>query len=296
MFPEVAAFRQWLRRKFPNSSTHHDYGFDLKTFFNWANKPPCQIKVRDIDGFIAFCMTKGLAIGTINRRLCALRSFYAFLEIDLDDPPPNPVLPKRHFIKVGRRLPRDVEDDVLAELFAVVQRVRDQAMFILMLRCGLRVGEIRDLKLDDLLLKPSRGGAARLRVTGKGSVQRVVFLAAQPLAALQAWLAERPKSPDPNVFLNRFGRRYSVIGIERLLGRYCRKAQVKLTCHQLRHTFGRHLAENRVPIVAIKQLMGHARIHTTENYVRIADPQVQADYLAAMDAVQGRLKLPGGVE
>jgi integrase len=235
MFPEVAAFRQWLHRKSPHSSTAQDYGFDLKTFFEWSGKPPRQITVRDIDAFIGYCQDKKLAIGTINRRLCALRSFYSFLEIELDDPPPNPVLPKRHFIKVGRRLPRDVEDDVISELFAVIHRIRDQAMFLIMLRCGLRVGEVRDLKLDDLLLRPPRGGAPRLRVTGKGNVQRVVFLASQPLEALQAWLAERPKSKVANVFLNRFGGRYSVTGIQRLLVRYCRKAQVSVTCHQFRH-------------------------------------------------------------
>ena len=83
MFPEVAAFRQWLHRKSPHSSTSADYGFDLKTFFDWAKKPPRAITLRDVDAFIGYCQDRKLAVGTINRRLCALRSFYTFLEIEL---------------------------------------------------------------------------------------------------------------------------------------------------------------------------------------------------------------------
>jgi site-specific recombinase XerD len=62
-----------------------------------------------------------------------------------------------------------------------------------------------------------------------------------------------------------------------------------ITCHQLRHTFGRHLTEARVPLTTIQRLLGHARLRTTEVYLHISDSQVQADYETAMREVDRRL-------
>jgi site-specific recombinase XerD len=64
-----------------------------------------------------------------------------------------------------------------------------------------------------------------------------------------------------------------------------------VTCHQFRHTFGRHLVEARVPVTTIQKLMGHARLRTTEVYLHISDKQVQADYESAMQHVMERLSL-----
>jgi site-specific recombinase XerC len=111
------------------------------------------------------------------------------------------VLPRRHFIRQGRRLPRDVEDALMQRLFAVIILPRDRAMFVLMLRCGLRVGEVRTLTLQDLYLQPTPGNLPRLWPHGKGGSQRVVYLSAQALVALKAWLAARPNVEDQAVFL-----------------------------------------------------------------------------------------------
>ncbi|HUH96066.1 MAG TPA: tyrosine-type recombinase/integrase, partial [Anaerolineales bacterium] len=181
-----------LRRKSPKSSTAIHYGNDLKLFFAWSNKSYLDVKVQDIDAFIEHSLNKGHTIATVNRRLCALRSLYHFLEIQSETAPRNPVIPKRHFIRKGERLPRDVEDPILEGLFSVINNVRDRAMFLLMLRCGLRVGEVRNLSLSDLYLEPTFGSLPRLWLYGKGNKQRVVYLSAQALAALQNWLLRRP--------------------------------------------------------------------------------------------------------
>jgi site-specific recombinase XerD len=291
MLPEIERFRKWLRRKSPTSSTAIHYVNDLNLFFEWLNKGPNDVKVQDIDTFIEHSQQNGFAIATINRRLAALRSFYLFLAIEADDAPRNPVLPKRHFIRHGEQLPRDVQDIVIKELFAVIQSPRDRAMFLLMLRCGLRVGEVRNLSLVDLYLDPSREKLPRLWLHGKGNKQRVVYLSNQPLSALQTWLSVRPVSSDPAVFLNRFGKRLSVTGIQDRLAGYCHQAGLWITCHQLRHTFGRHLTEQRVPVTTIQRLLGHSRLQTTELYLHISNPAVQADYEAAMREIVRRLPL-----
>ncbi len=294
MLVEIEQFQNWLRRKAPHTSTHVHYTSDLVHFFAWAQKPPGDIKVRDIDAFIEYCQQLGHSLATVNRRLAAIRTFYHFLAIELDDAPANPVLPKRHFIRIGQRLPRDVEDPVVAQLFAVIKSPRDRAMFLLMLRCGLRVSEVRNLSRGDLYLQPAAGKLPRLWLRGKGGRQRVVYLSPQPLAALKTWLQGRPPVDDAAVFVNRYGTRLTVTGIQDRLAHYCRMAGVWLTCHQLRHTLGRHLTEARVPLTSIQRLLGHSRLRTTEIYLHVSDGQVQADFEAAMVEITRRLPLAEG--
>jgi integrase/recombinase XerD len=296
MLAEIESFAKWLRRKSPHTTTVVHYTNDLELFFKWIDKPPNQIGLRDIDAFIEHSQQQGHGIATINRRLAALRSFYDFREIENDDAKPNPVIPKRHFIRQGRRLPRDAQDAEIEKLFAVITCLRDRAMFLLMLRCGLRVGEVRDLSLNDLYLQPNSGSLPRLWLHGKGGAQRVAYLSPQPLTALKAWLAIRPSVKDQAVFINRFGKRFTVTGIQYRLAEYCHQANIWITCHQFRHTFGRHLTEARVPVTSIQRLLGHARLRTTEVYIHISDKQVQADYEAAMQQVMQRLTLSGGAQ
>jgi integrase len=184
-----------------------------------------------------------------------------------------------------------VQDTIVKQLLSVISQPRDLAMFLLMLRCGLRVGEVRDLSLVDLYLDSSRGRLPRLWLHGKGNKQRVVYLSSQPLSVLNAWLSVRPVISDPAVFLNRFGRRLTVTGIQDRLAGYCHQAGIWITCHQLRHTFGRHLTEQRVPVTTIQRLLGHSRLQTTEIYLHISNPAVQAEYEAAMREIVRRLPL-----
>ncbi len=291
MLPEIESFQKWLRRKAPNASTPIHYINDVQLFFAWSGKPPGEITFRDVDAFIEHCQGNHHAITTINRRLNALRSFYHFWAIESPTAPPNPVFPRRHYIRNGTRLPRDVQDKVLRKFFAVITSPRDRAMFILMLRCGLRVGEVRNLSLPDLFLQPSPDTLPRLWLHGKGGGERVAYLSSQALDALNHWLAVRPRSRDQAVFLNRFGRRLTVTGIQDRLAHYCREAGLWLTCHQFRHTFGRQLVEARVPVTTIQKLLGHRRLATTEIYLNISDPQVQADYEAAMEKLVDQLSL-----
>ncbi len=297
MLSEIEHYQQWLRRKFPHTSTLRHYTNDLERFFTWAQKPPGDITLRDIDAFIEYCQRVGHRNATINRRLAAVRGLYRFLAMESDAAPPNPVIPHRHFIRLGQHLPRDVEDDILQQLFDVVADLRDRAIFLLMLRCGLRVGEICNLSLGDVYFQAAPSRLPRLWLHGKGGGERIAYLSSQPLAALKAWLSVRPQVNHPAVFINCFGGRLEVSGIQKRLAHYCSEAGVKLSCHQFRHTFGRHLAESRVPITSIQRLLGHARLRTTEAYIHISDTEAQADYDAAMQGVAKRLRLePAGGE
>lgn len=294
MVPEVQRFGKWLRRKNPQATTQAHYLSDLKLFFIWAEKPPQAITLHDVDAYIEHAQGLGHAVSTVNRRLAAIRSFYDFLELVSDQSPPNPVLPQRHSIRQGRRLPHDAEDADVERLFRVISSPRDRAMFLLMVRCGLRVGEVRNLSLNDLYLQPTTGSLPRLWLQGKGGSQRVAYLSLHAFQSLQEWLSVRPLLDTPALFPNRFGQRFSVRGIQERLATYSRRAGVHVTCHGLRHTFARQMIEAGMPVTSLQRLLGHARIRTTQIYLHISDRQVQSDYASAMKQVEKRLADKGG--
>jgi site-specific recombinase XerD len=235
-----------------------------------------------IDEFVQSQSQQGLKAATINRRLASLSSFFDFLSDEAaDDPWQNPVRWKRHSIKQGRHLPRDVSDETVRRLFAAIDDPRDRAIFSLMVSAGLRVGEVVQLPLADVPgLETTL--VSRLRVKGKGDKERIAWLTSEAMRPVQQWLKLRPASETDLLFLNQHGQPLSVSGVQYRLKQYCQQAQVQLTCHQLRHTFARRLAEQGLPIDSLAKLLGHRSIQTTQLYIDGADPTVRHDFLSAM--------------
>lgn len=283
MLPEIERFHKWLRRKSPGASTHVHYTSDVALFFAWLGKAPAQVKVRDVDAYIEQAQQCGHAMATVNRRLAALRSFYAFLALESDDAPANPVVPRRHFVRQGERLPRDLEDATVDRLLAVVTHPRDRAMFLLMLRYGLRTGEVRRLRLGHLDL-----GARRVRIEqSKGLKDRLVCLSEATVEALNAYLAVRGPA-DEHVFVFRHAPLSGSYCSERL-HTYGRRCGVHVTPHQLRHTCATLLLNAGAPILTVQTILGHRHVDTTLGYARLYDGTVAADYYRAMAQVEARL-------
>jgi len=93
----------------------------------------------------------------------------------------------------------------------------------------------------------------------------------------------RPESESEMLFLNKRGKPISVNGIQYRMRAYCQQANLSLTCHQLRHTFARRLANERMPIESISKLLGHSQIETTQRYTAGANPDLQAEFEQAMN-------------
>jgi len=280
MHPEIEQFKAWLTCQYPTSSTSVHYTSDLVLFFSFAGKPPVEITTQDIDGFIAHCMQKGHTASTINRRLAALNTFYYFLAMTEDHPPLCPVQP-RHFLPKSSPLPRDAQDSDIARLLVASTHPRDKAMLLIMLDCGLRVGEIHTLSLDDIV----EDSPPRLKVRGKGDQLRTVYLSPQAQDALRIWCTHRPITTDRAVFISRRNKQLSVAGIQSILRSLCRKTGQRITCHQLRHTFGRRMAEAGMPVTALRTLLGHKSLRTTQVYVHLSDPHLHVEYDQAMNLV-----------
>jgi site-specific recombinase XerD len=285
-------FEKYLKRRFPGRRTPVDYLSDLRQFRNVCQKAWREIDMHDIDQFVDQQRIDGLKPATIRRRVAALKTFFDFMAEESNDLSwPNPVRFKRHAGKSEKHVPRDLHDDEIEQVWQKITSSRDRAWFALMVRAGLRVGEVVDLKLRDILSQPEGEKPAHLRAYGKGRKERIVLLSADAYAVLSVWLSERGESPLEYVFLNEHRQQLSANGIEWLLKGYGREAGFHLTPHQLRHTYARQLTEAGMPITSLGKLMGHSQISTTQIYTAGADPKLAQAYHEAMSRVE-QVKVP----
>ena len=289
----LARFESYLRRRFPERRTPIDYVSDVRQFMAVCPKPWREVTMHDIDAFVDQQRASGLQPTTVNRRVAALKTFFDFLAEENDDLSwPNPVRFKRHAGKRPRALPRDLHDEDLHRVWEVIASARDRAWFALMVRAGLRVGEVVSLKVSDVLSPAAGERPARVRVCGKGRKERIVLLDIDAYAVLETWLHARPMTDDPHVFLNERGTPLSANGVEWLLHQYGGQVGLDLTPHQLRHTFARQFTEAGMPITSLGKLLGHAQITTTQIYTAGADPALAQAYQTAMSHLVERSPRP----
>jgi len=279
----IETFEKYLKRRYPGRSTAKHYLNDLRIFQQFVgDKSPREITVKTIDAFIEAQQAQGHQASTINRRLSTLASFFDFLSVESGaDDWLNPVCWKRHRVKQGHHLPRDIKDETAERLIAGIDDPRDRAIFELMLKAGLRVGEVVALDLTDLEA-PRLEDLGRVRVYGKGQKERIAWLTVETWRSVQAWLEVRPESETQALFLNQHGRRLSVAGVQYRFKHYTQQAGVKVSCHQLRHTYARRLAERDMPLDSLAKLMGHQSLETTQRYIDGADPVLRRDFERAM--------------
>jgi len=284
MLVEIERFVNWVRRRSPQAHTWQDYRCDLNFFMaSVGDRKPGAITFQDIDRFIGEQSEKGFKPATINRRLASIAALYAFLMPE-DEDLACPVFPRRHHLREPQRLPRPVQETELHEFFSIIEDARDLAMFTLMLRCGLRIGEVASLQLSNLYLDED---FPRMVVSGKGSRQRAVYLSPQAVRVLQDYLAVRPAAVCDEVFLSYQELGLSTHAIHMRLLHYRQQAGLCITCHRFRHTFANDLLNADMPITSIQKLLGHRWIETTQVYVQANDRQVQADYFAACQKLEG---------
>ena len=237
--------------------------------------------------FIDHLLNKPLSPKTINCYLDGIRGFYDYLINEEGVQIPNPV--KRGYVlKLSRPLPRYLRDEQISRLFAAIDHKRDRAIFVLMLRCGLRVEEVAQLTLSAVDLPRSQLFVYR----GKGAKDRVVYLSHDAHRALVEYLKIRSFSRAKRLFLVDKGRckgnPMSVRAIQKRMEHYARKAGVKVSCHQLRHTMATQLLNADADLVTIQDLLGHSRIKTTQRYCQVSNLKVQRDYHKAIARVMER--------
>lgn len=284
----ILNYRRFLKRRNYSGHTIKNYMHTLKQFVVWVDVPIEAVTNKKLLAYLDHLLDRGLQPKTINCHLDSIRGFYHYLIEEEQVAMVHPV--KRGYaLRLSRPLPRHLKDEEVGRLLKVIHDRRDRALFMLMLRCGLRVEEVARLKLAALDLRRSQ-----LFVhCGKGAKDRVVYLSADAYEALVQYLRVRPASRVvKEVFLVNKGRcrgqAISVRGIQKRLEHYARQARLKVSCHQLRHTMATQLLNADAALVTIQDLLGHTRIKTTQRYCRVSNLKVQRNYHQAMEVVLQR--------
>ena len=282
---ELVRYRRSLKRKNYSAHTVKNYVNILDHFTRWLTISLSEVTPKEIGGYVDYLLRKRRTPKTITCHLQTIRLFFDYLLNEEGRSIVNPVT--RISLRLPQPLPRHLKDDQVRKFFGVVTDLRDRAMFMLMLRCGLRVQEVAELTVDAV----EYGRRQIFVFHGKGAKDRVVYMSEDARFALLAYLAKR-SSKARGLFLVQKGpmrgKPLSVRGIQKRIEYYARESGLNVSCHRLRHTMATQLLNADADLATIQDLLGHGQITTTQRYCRVANLKVQRDYYKAMEVVLQR--------
>jgi len=264
---KVGQFLEYQRSYRSHSPlTVSTYRCDLSQFRRWLvgrseRLPEPSAITRELVMQYAVTLS-GRAPATVCRKITVLSSFFGFL-MDLGELDTNPAR-RIPLPKPASRIPNAISEDEAQQLIAAAESPFERAMLLLMLTAGLRRSEVGAIRLEDADLQNEM-----LLVRGKGAKQRMVPLMPVTGQAIRDYLAVRPETDQPYLFLSPQGRRLANDYLNRSLRRILARAGLakRITPHMLRHTFATHLVRNGVDVRTVQELLGHADLETTANYL-----------------------------
>jgi len=285
-------FQNYLKTQLNLSDkTVLNYNSDLRHFWDWLSvnhdlSEVEQVKVRHIRSYLASLYETGYARSTISRHLACLRTFFKYL-VQINAISTNPMA-LIHGPRRTRYLPQFLYPEEVTALFDAVEgnsdlALRDRALLELLYSSGLRIGEVVKLNIGDVEFS-----IGSLRVQGKGRIERVVPFGSCAAAAMENYLQRaRPrltKNKHPGqkdaFFVNWRGKRLTTRGLYGIVTGYLHKIAPtrNLTPHSLRHTFATHLLEGGADLRSVQELLGHARMSSTQIYTHITGERIKAVY------------------
>jgi len=287
---ELTRYRRALKRKNYSAHTLKSYMNILGQFVSWAPVPLCRVTSKEIGLYVDHLLQKRRTPKTITCHLQTIRLLFDYLINEEEIPISNPVT--RISIRLPKPLPRHLKDDQVTRFLAVIRDVRDRAIFMLMLRCGMRVQEVADLTVDAVDYPRKQIFVSK----GKGSKDRIVYVSEDARSALFAYFSKR-STKGKRLFLVQKGplrgQPLSVRGIQKRMEYYARKSKLNVSCHRLRHTMATQLLNADADLATIQDLLGHGQITTTQRYCWVANLKVQRDYYKAMEVVLQRTQAQG---
>ena len=276
----IHRFMEELRRQDASEHTVRNYGTDLREFLAYltpaegSTPEPAQFDALLIREWMAHLYDQNLSTVSIRRKLAAVRSLLRFLlrEGVVDKNVARLVrTPKAP--KTLPRVPTEEQTNALLDGVAADKMERpfpkrDLAIFELLYGCGLRISELCGLNLADFDLS-----SRWVRVRGKGKKERQTPYGGKAAEALEQYLAERQAAAgETAVFVNGAGRRLTTRGARGIVAFYARfvAGDASLHPHSFRHAFATHLLSAGADLRSIQELLGHARLSTTQKYTQVS--------------------------
>ncbi len=289
----ISQYLAELERQGSSKHTVRNYGSDLDQFAAYFEPPGAtapsleQLDLSLLREWLGSLYENGLAAVSIRRKLAAVRALFAFHR--REGLLVTNVAARLRTPKAPQRLPDVMSEEKTNGLLDAVEagdpygqgiekpsRERDVAMLEILYGCGLRVSELVGLNLESLDLSGSW-----LRVLGKGNKERQVPMTGRAVDAVTRYLTSRQARPDERaVFLNSRGTRLGDRQVRRLVKFYALLATGDSTVHphSFRHAYATHLLSDGADLRAIQELLGHARLSTTQKYTKVSLKDLQTVY------------------
>jgi len=294
MIEAVECYFQYLSlQKHYSSHTVCAYRSDIEQFFEFvfqepsSQKPMClgDITKEEIRIFLSRLVRHGMSKRTVARKLASLKALFKYLlrtGVIKANPAVTLVAPK-----LEKHLPEFLrEEEIKKALESIDQKsvagFRDRAILELFYGTGMRLAELISLHIEDIDLS-----AGIVRVYGKGGKERILPIGRNAGKKIQAYLLRRkelyPKEETRALFLNRWGEKISSRGVQLLVRKWlrCASEKKKLSPHLIRHTFATHLLDRGADLEAVKELLGHSSLSTTQIYTHLTTDRIRKIYRQA---------------
>ncbi|MBI5464964.1 MAG: tyrosine recombinase XerC [Ignavibacteriales bacterium] len=283
----VRNFLEYLERE-RNYSSHTilSYSNDLASFLTHLAAAGV-VSIQEVDkgvirSFLAAQLNDGMSKRTVNRRVAALRSWFKFLRkrrVMDSNPTLTLVAPKAE-----KRLPSFLDETAVTSLMdapdtSTMKGVRDKAILETLYSTGIRVSELLQLNVVDIQQQ-----LGIVRVVGKGKKERIVPVGTRAIEALENYLARRAKTQrDEPLFLSATGKRLYPQAVYKIVTKYIAEVSEieKRSPHVLRHTFATHLLNRGADLRAVKELLGHESLSTTQVYTHVSSARMKKAYAQA---------------
>ena len=285
--PHVQEYLYDLKRRNCRPNTLRSYVTAWKSFFPYLKergRTSLETITRDdLGSFIEYEQDRGMQPNTVHTRIRLLYALLKFL-VEREVVPPD-LLTRKLRIKVPEALPRALEPEEVQQLLAVITHERDRALILVLLRTGMRIGELLATRMSEVNLREK---CITIREAQKNRVGRVVYLSEDACQALQVWLGKR----DPGqgyLFYGQGRQRLSYTAARVRLGKHLAKAGLAYkgySLHCLRHTCATDLLNAGMRLECVQQLLGHSSIEMTRRYARLTDNTRREEYFRAMALIE----------
>jgi integrase/recombinase XerC len=259
------------------------YGDDLTQFLAWVEQnrvdwdTPTRFSRVDIEGFMQYLAAQRMTGVTRVRKLAAIRKFFTFLE-------ENSILAANpaHTVKGAKREEKEpnilYKEQYKALLYEASDNSRDYAIIQTFLQTGIRLGELANLRVDDVDVEHRILTVQQ----GKGKKDRQIPLVDDAVKALRNYIRYRNTQlivDDEILFLAKNGTSLNVSTVKYTVAKYVKKAGIrkKVSAYTLRHTFGAHKADKNMSLATLQELMGHKKKETTLKYIHLAKTNLRQE-------------------
>ncbi len=259
------SIKKECRRRRLSYQTTKTYLHCINRFLSWVKKDIRYISKKDVRLFLEYLSEKDRAGSTMNVYHMAIRFLF------------ENVLEKRMWLdikysKTPKRLPEVLSKEETIKLIDSIKNFKHQLMICLMYSAGLRVSELLNLKVKDLILDKNYGFVRN----GKGGKDRLFILSKNLIPAIKRLIEKENLNEENNLFQSNRNRKYSPRTIQKIIDKSINESGIKrkIHPHTLRHSFATHLIENGNDLVNVQSLLGHKSPETTLIYTHISSPNL----------------------